>query len=220
MCTPRRPTFICLDAPASVSEPCLSLLLWLIYEGAKGELPSSYQQLSFLIERHDFPEDERGPWLRQILADMALRLDKPAEAEQWLAQQNMIDANVNFLAQWADVQLALGQPENVLRLLQPIVKNAASADNSLLLRLALAENTLGGDLWQGQLQRRMTQREQRADTEHASELALYYLDINPQPQRALHWARINWQSAREHNDRKLFERAAAATQEKEKDLHQ
>lgn len=173
----------------------------------QGDLTSSYQQLTELVQRQGLPQDERGPWLMQILADMALRLDDPLTAEKWLQRQNLGSASVNFLGQWADVQLILNQPQNVLDALQPIVEKATTIDDALLLRLALAEKTLEGQRWERQLDARMAQRERRADTQHASELARYYLDINPRPQKALHWAQVNWQNAREHSDRKLLERA-------------
>lgn len=180
----------------------------------QGDLTSVYKQLTQLVERHGLPQDERGPWLTQVLADMAMRLNDPAAAEKWLEQQDIAGASVNFLGQWADVQMSLNQPQNVLRVLQPLVEKATVIDDALLLRLALAEHTLAGQRWQNQLHARMAQREQRADTQHASELARYYLDLNPQPQRALHWAQVNWQSAQEDSDRKLLERATTMVQKK------
>lgn len=183
----------------------------------QGELEQSYAQLSLLLERQGLPEDERGPWLSQVLADMALRLGDPAAAERWLHQQPLDTATVNYLAQWADVQLSLGKPEQVLRQLQPVIEDSADVDDALLLRLALAEKALRGKQWQDQLHSRMSLREQRADSQHASELARYYLDINPQPQKALHWAQVNWQNTREYSDEKLLERARSVAQKPEQE---
>lgn len=175
----------------------------------QGNLAQSYQQLTTLVEREGLPADERGPWVAQILADMAARLQNFGAAETWLNTQRLDSASVNFLGQWADVQLALNQPGQLIQALQPIVDAAADVDDALLLRLALAEKALGGDRWQNQLSARIQLREQREDNQHASEIARYYLDINPHPQRALHWANINWQNAREHSDKTLLERAMA-----------
>ena len=183
----------------------------------QGDLAQSYQQLASLVEREQLPQDERGPWLAQILADMALRLKDPLAAERWLNTQPKDNASVNFLSQWGDVQLALGQPEKVLQTLEPIVQNAADVDDALLLRLALAEKKIGGEQWRGKLRERITLREQRMDNQHANEIARYYLDIDPQPQQALYWAQINWQNAREYGDRELLERAAASAAQQHKD---
>lgn len=183
----------------------------------QGELAQAYQQLSTLVKREGLPEDERGPWLAQILADMTLRLEDPAAAEEWLNTQRKDTASVSFLSQWADVQLALAQPEKLLQVLQPIVQGAADVDDALLLRMALAEKKIGGDQWQKQLRERIALREQRMDNQHASEIARYYLDIDPQPAQALHWAQINWQHAREYSDRELLERATASAENQQKD---
>lgn len=208
------------DKPKAASEACLRLLghadlltttgCALEAAAVQGELEPSYRQLRRLVDRQGFPLDERGPWLRQILADMALRLGDPSAAEQWLSVGDLPNATVSYLGQWADVKLALGKYDDLLLVLQPIVENTAGMDDALLLRLALAEKQFGGDKWQTLLRPRMTHRQIRGDNDHASELARYYLDIDPQPKRALHWAQINWRSAREHSDRRLLERAHSA----------
>lgn len=217
--------YLIQDNPAAARTACLQLLgntdlltttaCTLEVTSFQGDLAESYQQLTTLVEREGLPRDERGPWLAQVLADMAMRLGNPAAAEQWLDRQGYENASVNYLTQWAEVQLALGQSEKLLQQLQPIVENAADKDDALILRLALAEKNLPstddlrGDTWSRLLHQRMALREQRGDTEHASELARYYIDIETNAQKALHWAEINWQSAREYSDKKLLERATA-----------
>lgn len=171
--------------------------------GYQGSLTGSYQQLQVLAERQGLPEDERGTWIVQILADMALRLGKPEEATQWL-DRRFSEADVSYLLQWADAQLALSQPGEVMRRLEPIVKSAPTVDDSLALRLALAEQALEGSQWQDYIASRMALRVQREDTEHAADLARYYLQLEPDPEKALHWAEVNWESAREHADRQLL----------------
>lgn len=178
-----------------------------------GKLETSYQQLSQLVEQHGVPEDSRGPWLSHMLSDMAMRLDKPAQAAEWL-RQPLAYADVSYLAEWADVQLALGAPKNVLNRLGPIVSAAPAMDDALLLRLAEAEQRAGAsDRWQAHLAARVALREQRQDTQHASDLAQYYLGIDPQPEKALHWARLNWQHAREPADKALLEKATALAEQ-------
>lgn len=174
------------------------------------DLKNTYQQLADLVNRQGLPKDERAIWLIQLLADLALRNNDIETAASWLSQR-LENASVNYLAQWADVQLALNNAQQVLDHLIPIVTTAAEMDDALLLRLALSEKKINHDKkWQTSLSERIQLREQRQDSLHASELALYYLDINPDSQKALYWAKTNFANTREYNDKKLLARAEQA----------
>jgi len=176
------------------------------------DLKNTYQQLADAINRQGLPSDERATWLIQLLADLALRNNDPETAATWLAQR-LPNASVNYLAQWADVQLALNNSKQVLDHLTTIVNAAPEMDDALLLRLALAEKKANKDThWQTLLTERVQLREQRQDSLHSSELALYYLDINPNPGKALYWAKTNFANTREYNDKKLLARAEEANQ--------
>lgn len=183
------------------------------------DLNNSYRQLAELVKRQGLPDDERATWLIQLLADFAMRNNDPATAATWL-QQRLPNANVNYLAQWADVQLALGNSQTVLTQLAPIVNAAPEMDDALLVRLALCEKHIGKEhgekekYWQTQLAERVALREQRQDSLHASELAIYYLDIAHNAQKALYWAEINFSNTREYSDKKLLTRAQQFNQAK------
>ena len=189
------------------------------------DLTNSYKQLAEIVQRQGLPDDERATWLIQLLADFAMRNNDPATAATWL-QQRLPNASVNYLAQWADVQLALNNSKAVLTQLAPIVSAAPEMDDALLVKLALAEKNIGknniekdkeaekGKHWQTQLAERVALREQRQDSLHASELAIYYLDIAPNAQKALHWAEINFSNTREYSDKKLLARAQQLNQVK------
>lgn len=56
---------------------------------------------------------------------------------------------------------------------------------------------------------RVSLREIRQDTFHASELAKYYINIQPNPDKALYWANINWQQAKMSMDQQLLKDAQA-----------
>lgn len=217
--------YLIQDKPGQARQACLTLLgysdllttsacILEVTSHQQKQLPESYQQLKKLVEREGLPEDERRPWLAQVLADMALRMGEATAAENWLAPQ-LDKASVNYLAQWADTQFAQNKYENVIEYLTPIVQAAAEVDDLLLLQLAIAAKNTAinhkttGD-WQAQLAERVLLREQRQDSQHASELARYYLDVNPQPQQALHWAQIHFAHSREESDKKLLQRAQAA----------
>ncbi|HOY23619.1 MAG TPA: hypothetical protein PK002_10725 [Cellvibrio sp.] len=183
------------------------------------DLNNSYRQLAELVKRQGLPDDERATWLIQLLADFAMRNNDPATAATWL-QQRLTNASVNYLAQWADVQLALNNSQAVITQLAPIVAAAPEMDDALLVRLALSEKQIRKEHgekdkhWQTQLAERVALREQRQDNLHASELAIYYLDIAPNAQKALHWAEINFSNTREYSDKKLLARAQQLNQAK------
>lgn len=195
-------------------------------------LQDSYRELTTLVERQGLPDDERGPWLVQVLADMATRLNLPEQAAHWLDNFSP-RISTHYLAQWADTQLALGNSTEVLQTLAPVVDATGVMDDALLLRLALAEKSMlqvGDDKtatskntvqpqgvqkltgqeiprWQALMQARIGLREERGDREHAAQMARYYLDLRPDTERALHWARINTLSSREYTDTELLRRA-------------
>ncbi len=174
--------------------------------GYRQSLDSSYQSLQQLVRRGGLPEDERGPWIAQILADMALRLNQFEEAQSWL-DRHLDNASVNYLLQWSEVQSALGNHHRIIEELEPVVTAAPNIDDALALRLAIAEQATEGDRWQNYVEGRMALRLQRQDTHHASDLTRYYLELDPQPEKALHWAEVNWETAREYSDRQLLQEA-------------
>lgn len=189
------------------------------------DLGSSYEQLKQLINSQGLPSDERGTWVVQMLADMAMRNQDPSAAASWL-EQRLQNASVNYLSQWADVQLALNKAPQVIQHLTQVISKAQEMDDALLLRLALAEKQIHSTerLWQKQLTGRVLLREQRQDNLHANEMTVYYLDINPHPVKALYWAKINILSAKEAHDKALLARAEAlnvrAASSFKKDHHQ
>lgn len=220
--------YLIQDNAAKARQACLALLgnsdllttsacVLEVTSHQPNQLSESYAQLVTLINREGLPDDQRGSWIVQILADMALRLEKNKEAEDWLAMR-LQNASVNYLAQWADTQFAQGRPQNVIDYLVPIVTAAPEIDDLLLLQLAFAEqailhsstHTNHDHPWFTKLTERIQLREQRQDNQHANEIARYYLDIDPQPQKALYWAQIHWQHSREDSDKKLLARAQAA----------
>ena len=177
-------------------------------ESYQGKLVQSYHQLAQLLTRYPLPEDEAGVWILQLLADMAYRQGDFESALNWLNKYQQENKPLSFIVQWADIHLSLSQAEPVMTELTAIVNTAAFKDDALLLRLALAEKQLTGkQYWAQQMAERVNLREQRQDIFHAAELARYYLEIKPDPVKALYWADINWQSAKLAADKHLLQQA-------------
>jgi tetratricopeptide (TPR) repeat protein len=175
-----------------------------------GKLAESYQELARLYRLYQPANEPEKTWLVQILADMALKQDLAEAALGYLDQANMDNAPVSLLALWSDVQLSLNQHQVVYDKLSNVIEQHPVQDDALLLRLAIAEKYLGNTVkWQWAFAQRVKLREQRHDSLHASDLAQYYLKVDVQPKKALYWAKINWQVARQTNDRMLLEQAKA-----------
>lgn len=174
------------------------------------ELSESYTQLQQIVSTQGLPDDERQIWILQILADMAVRLQQPQAALDFLNQIKSKNS-LSVWVQWADANLALQNNQIVIDALTPLVSTSSQADDSLLVRLAIAEKKIAPTThWQTQVRERIALREQRDDQAHAADLAIYYLDIAPDVDKALHWAERNYQLAREASDKNLLVRAQQA----------
>jgi len=173
-----------------------------------GTLTESYENLQ-KIATNLRDNDSKRAWINSNLADMAARQGLWQESEFWL-DAIYTESDISTLIEWADIKLRLNKHLEVADKLSAVVKQSPSSEDAILIRLTLAEQHLKrgftANLKQ-QLTERMVLREQRRDLYHASDLAIFYLDIQPNPERALHWAEINWQQAREYKDQELLTRA-------------
>nr|WP_205967665.1 hypothetical protein [Paraglaciecola sp. 20A4] len=172
----------------------------------------SYVHLQSLMQNRSsgsHVEIEQQLWLTQILAELAAKQGLYDIALKHLLAFDLTQVPVSYLVLWADIQLAKDSAHQVMKILGPIVEQADSFDDALLLRLALAEQQISKKthVWAQRLSQRISVRLQRQDTAHAADIARYYLDISPDRKKALFWAKINWQHARLDADKRLLERA-------------
>ncbi|MBB3169030.1 hypothetical protein [Simiduia aestuariiviva] len=181
-------------------------------EATPDNLAANYQHLSGLIDSHGLPAEPKRSWIMQLMAQMAMQLNRPEQAVQWLGAPTTT-ASVSWLSQWADLHFALQDPATVYRhldqLAQMLAAQQLSLEDGLLLRLAHAGQLLNKLSWQSLVEARMALRETRSDLQHASDLAYYFIYLAPNPNKALHWAGVNLQSANEAADQQLMQRALA-----------
>ncbi len=185
----------------------------------KAQIQAAFNQLVAIIERFDFSQKQQDAsqiWLVQLAADFASQLNNFNAAEQLLQNYALSQASISFVSQWADVQLALNQPEAVLKQLSAIVEQAQFQDDALIMRLAMAEVQMAAQhksisapktTWQQAATDRAALRLLRDDRFHAADLARYFLYVQPNRQKALYWAEQNLQQSRQHDDLKLLENA-------------
>ena len=159
-------------------------------------------------------------WGQALAAELAQRLGRTSVAQRHFeeALRRMNGANTTdpgLLASYADFLLDQGEPRRVRELLA-----AFERQDSLLVRLALAERTLGlagdaaaavkADEHARRLALRFREMRERGDRSHLREQALFELDVQGDAVRALQLIRQGWALLREPVDARLYLRAANA----------
>lgn len=172
----------------------------------QGIVKENLDSLRGFIKTQKITDLEVSIWLAEIQASLAKEAGDFTLAESILSEYENNRAPLSYWVLWSDIQLALNAPENVLATLGKITKTIKNKDDALLLRLAIAEKKmqLSHKIWQPQASARNTLREQRQDTEHAYDIALYYLYIKDDAIAAHKWAKINWQQAKLIEDANLL----------------
>lgn len=172
----------------------------------QGKLFESYQNLQ-KITVWDGLTESVSIWARLVLSDMATRLGKIDESEAWLDQELHLN-HVSYLTAWADTKLKLRKYQEVFDTFTRVSDQLNFPEDAIAIRIAIAEKYLALDNhWQNLVKSRVQLREARQDKAHASDVALYYLEIEPDIERAIYWAKINWQHAKEYQDELLLQRA-------------
>ncbi len=148
-------------------------------------------------------------WALTLLAELATRLGKNNDAERYFKQALALpEADVYALSAYCDFLLDTGKPKQVVELIKDNYRSDA-----LLLRLTLAEQTLGSTAAAqhlDELKLRMAAYRLRQETLHQREEARVYLELFKQPEQALKLALANWQVQKEPWDARLVLAAAVA----------
>ncbi|MBH0088146.1 hypothetical protein [Pseudoalteromonas sp. NSLLW218] len=166
----------------------------------------SYQTLVKIINNN-----QTSLATNHVLSEMSYRLSNYKQALSHLQSVDLVQAPVSLIVLWADIQIALNQPQQVLNTLSVLLPDKSNLEDAILLRLSIAEKKLNkrDKKWQNTMAKRVTLRELRKDSFHASDLAKYYLDVQPNREKALYWAHINWQQAKMSTDEQLLIKAKA-----------
>ena len=168
-----------------------------------GKLVSSRDTLNQLSQANNGLTTEQQRWLNLIRADIALRLNDPVLAKSVFEQ---IDADtapsLTARADWLLAHRAWAQARQLL------LKH--KDNDALLLRLVMSELQLKHPDAQAHfklLSERINVWQERGETAHQREQAMYALMLNP-PEKALDLARMNWQKQRETADVIVYTNAA------------
>ncbi|KPZ54763.1 lipopolysaccharide assembly protein LapB [Pseudoalteromonas sp. P1-25] len=176
-------------------------------QSQQGQLQQSYQSLLDITQNKNI-----SLTTKQVLSEMAFRLNKLNEALEHINSIDLSKAPVSLIVLWADIQLSQNNPEQVLNTLSQFSNLKSQLEDAVLLRLAIAEKRSThkvSDQWQTRMQQRVNLREQRQDTFHANDLANYYIHVQVDKAKAQYWANINWQQAKMSTDQHLLHQANA-----------
>lgn len=177
-----------------------------------GEASGAYQTLHERLQRAPNASPNERVWAVTLLAEIAARLGRTTEAEAHFKSALALgERDPYLLGAYADFLLDQKQPRRVLELL----KDETRAD-SLLLRLALAEQALGDEKAREHidlLTARFEASAQRGDKVHQREEARFQLHLLGNPAKALALATENFSVQREPADVRILLEAALAARD-------
>ena len=181
-------------------------------QASTGQLAPAYDALSKSMAAAGEVPPGLALWVRTRLAEMAIRLQRPTEAETHFKEALGLGVTDQFLlGAYADFLLRQKRPADVIALLA----NWERSD-ILLLRLVLAGKALADPRakgWADQLRDRFADAAKRGDRLHEQEAARFALDVEGNATQAVDLATRNYQDQKEPRDAEILMRAALAAKQ-------
>jgi hypothetical protein len=178
-------------------------------QASTGQLRPAYDGLIADLSAATDAPPEAKLWVQTRLAEMAIRLQRPDEAETHFKAALALGVTDQFLlGAWSDFLIARKRPKEVLELLKDWERS-----DILLLRLALAGKAAGDSRakdWADQLRDRFDAAALRGDRLHEQEAARFELDVQGNASKALEYAARNYTAQKEPRDAEILMRTALA----------
>ena len=203
-------------APTLITLTCITNV-----QNLNGQAQSSYQTLKTAFDQDTDKNTEKNTdrntgvdiWVLTLLAEMANRLSKHNEAEDYFTKAIALENTDSYLlGAYSDFLLDQNRPQEVIKLL----KNKTNID-ALLLRYAQALQIV--DVGQANkptehLKQNFAAAALRKDTVHLREQSRFELKLMHNPARALIFAKNNWQTQKEPADARVYLEAALGAKNK------
>ncbi len=168
-----------------------------------GKIANSRDVLSQLTQINNGLDAGQLRWMNLILTDIALRLNDYVLAKKVFEQLDMTTApSLTARADWLLDHRNWAETQHLLE--------SHKDNDALLLRLVISEVQLKSPNSQADFQllgERIKVWQQRGETAHQREEAMYAMMLNP-PEIALQLAKSNWQKQRETADVVIYTNAA------------
>lgn len=181
-------------------------------EATTGKTREAFARLTGALERHPESDADTKLWILTRLAEMAWRMQDYEAADKLFRRALALGVDDNFLlAAYSDFLLERGRAKEVVAMLK-----AWTRSDTLLLRLAMAEKTLGlreADAHIQALGDRFAAASLRGERLHMGEEARFLLDLKGDARQALAVGLENWKEQREPRDALVVLEAAAAAQD-------
>lgn len=181
-------------------------------QASTGQLAPAFDALGKALAAAGPISPELALWTHTRLAEMAIRLQRFAEAEAHFKQALALGVTDQFLlGAYADFLLQQKRPAEVLALLAGWERS-----DILLLRLALAARAANDPRaadWASQLRDRFAAAALRGDRLHEQEAARFELDIEGNPKKAVDLATRNYEAQKEPRDAEILMRTALAARQ-------
>jgi Tfp pilus assembly protein PilF len=191
-------------APPLIAKTCIAAA-----ESMLGRAEAAHTMLTEALESPRKLPDGIEAWSRGVLAEIAERLGKDAQAEHFYREAlAMTPGDTYTRAGFADFLLDRGRAHEALELV-----HSGAASDVLLLRAVLAARAVRdvrGDTWEVQLAERFHASRQRGDKTHLREEARFELHVRRNTDRALALAVENWRTQKDLADARMLMEAALA----------
>jgi predicted Zn-dependent protease len=195
----------------------LSTLCQSSVQSVNGHAQRSYKLLKVLLK--SMPSDDVWrQWTLATMAEIATRLGNMNAAESHFKQVlNGVSSDTYLKVRYADFLLQQQRPNELLEQF-----SIPYDDQALLLRQVYAARLVNNrkqiEKYQSHLSQRLNlpRQDLRRDEQNlqAAILAYYYLNIDKQPEQALYYAKLNWETQKASEDLRLLLRAAQLTHDK------
>lgn len=171
-----------------------------------GQAAASHAALETGVKADTAAQPAVRQWSLTLLADMARRLGRPAQAEAHFRQAQALGRDVGLLAAYSDFLLDQGRPREALALVAGEERHDGLLLNRTLAKKALGDASAAADV--AELRSRFESVRRRGDAPHWREEAR--LLVADDPRAALALAVRNWETQREPEDLRLLLQAALA----------
>ncbi len=191
-----------------IAPPVYGAICVAAIDSVTGQAREAYAALQRALDNTPHSDEAGRLWAETQLGEIAHRRGDPAAERHFRAALAVGDKDAYLLGAYSDWLLDRGRPGDVIGLLQNESRN-----DTLLLRLALAQQALGRPEAAASIETLRTRFEashQRGDTVHARENARFELALRGDAKSALRYALDNWNVQREPADLRILAQAAVA----------